>query len=232
MRQSDLQDARGLRLFQSMSEKSFETMMQAAFDQSFPAHVELLREGEAPDFLYVVVDGCVELYARSNERESTTAMVQPVNAFILAAVLRDAVALMSARTLQRSRMLMIPAASIRQAVDDDAAFARAVVIELADTYRSVIKEHKSLKLRTAVERLANRLLCFDRDQGGGGRIELPYDKRTLASLLAMTPENLSRAFNTLGPYGVKVRGATILITDRQALTVLAKPNPLIDDPQT
>lgn len=231
MRQSDLQDARGLRLFQSMGNESFETMMQAAFDQSFPAHVELLREGETPDFLYVVVDGCVELYARSNERESTTAMVHPVGAFILAAVLRDAVALMSARTLQRSRVLMIPAASVRQAMADDPAFARAVVVDLADTYRCVIKEHKNLKLRTAVERLANRLLCFDRDQGGTGEITLPYDKRTLASLLAMTPENLSRAFNTLGPYGVRVKGANILLADRKALTILAKPNPLIDDPK-
>ena len=63
-------------------------------------------------------------------------------------------------------------------------------------------------------------------------LELPQDKRTLASLLGMTPENLSRAFNTLKPYGVVVRGNKISLDDLEALTTLAKPNPLIDDRDT
>ena len=45
----------------------------------------------------------------------------------------------------------------------------------------------------------------------------------------MSAENLSRAFNTLKPYGVEVDGMTIHLTDFAALEVLAKPNPLIDD---
>lgn len=213
-----------------MDESTFEAMMLAAFFQTFPAHVELIREGDRADFLYVVVDGCVELFARSNGRESTTAMVHPVNAFILAAALKDAVYLMSARTLQRSKVLMIPSENVREAFEQDAAFARAIVDDLASSYRSVIKDYKELKLRTAVERLANQLLRFERQQGRDGEFELPYDKRTLASLLAMSPENLSRAFNTLRPYGVKVEGTKISISDHKDLTVLAKPNPLIDDP--
>jgi CRP/FNR family transcriptional activator FtrB len=48
----------------------------------------------------------------------------------------------------------------------------------------------------------------------------------------MTPENLSRAFNTLKPYGVEVDGTRIKLTDLQALETLAKPNPLIDDRRT
>lgn len=230
MRSSDLPEIRALRLFESMDESTFEAMMLAAFFQTFPAHVELIREGDSADFLYVVVEGCVELFAHSNGRESTTAMVHPVNAFILAAALKDAVFLMSGRTLQRSKVLMIPSENVREAFNQDAAFARAIVDDLAGSYRKVIKEYKELKLRTAVERLANQLLRFEHKQGKRGEVELPYDKRTLASLLAMTPENLSRAFNTLKPYGVEVDGTRILISDRPKLIVLAKPNPLIDDP--
>ena len=58
---------------------------------------------------------------------------------------------------------------------------------------------------------------------------MPYDKRTLASLLGMTPENLSRAFGTLKPYGVVVDGARVTLTDLDGLSGLAKPNPLIDE---
>lgn len=136
---------------------------------------------------------------------------------------------MSARTLGRAKVLLIPSQDVTQAFREDGAFARAIVVELANCYRGVVKEHKALKLRTAVERLANRLLRYHRDQGGNGPFDLPYDKRTLASLLGMTPEHLSRAFNTLRPYGVEVNGGTITLTDVPSLELLAKPNPLIDD---
>jgi CRP/FNR family transcriptional activator FtrB len=60
--------------------------------------------------------------------------------------------------------------------------------------------------------------------------ELPFDKRTLASLLGMTAENLSRAFATLRPYGVVVNGGKITLTDASNLVRLAKPAPLMDGP--
>ena len=229
MRSSDLPLVRALPLFESMSEAHFEILMRAAYLQTFPAQLDLITEGDPADFLYVVTEGSVELYARSNGRETTIDVVYPVRTFILAAVIKDAVYLMSARTLQRSKLLLIPAPDVIAAFQQDGAFARAIVAELADRYRGVIKKHKDLKLRTAVERLANRLLRYHRDQGATGTLELPIDKRTLASLLGMTPENLSRAFNTLRPYGVEVDGAAIRLTDVKALEGLAKPNPLIDD---
>jgi len=215
-----------------MSEESFESLMQAAYLQNFPAHLDLISEGDPADFLYIVIEGCVELFARSNGREATMAMVQPVGTFILAAVLKDAVYLMSARTDQKSKILLIPSENVREAFERDDFFARAIVQELAVCYRGVVKEHKDIKLRSGVERLANRLLRYHREQGEAGTIELPYDKRTIASLLGMTPENLSRAFNTLKPYGVDVDGATIRLGDLPSLARLARPNPLIDEPAT
>ena len=206
--------------------------MQAAYLKLFPAKLELISEGTPADFLYIVIEGCVELFARSNGHESTMGMVCPVGSFILTAVLKDAVYLMSARTCMRSKVLMVPSGNIRDIFQKDEVFARAIVVELANCYRSVVKEHKDIKLRTAVERLANRLLRYHNDQGSSGSLELPYDKRTLASLLGMTPENLSRAFNTLRPYGVTVDNMTIGLNDVGALETLAKPNVLIDDRKT
>lgn len=55
------------------------------------------------------------------------------------------------------------------------------------------------------------------------------EKRRLASFLGMTPENLSRAFKGLEPYGVKVSGNRITISDVADLARFAKPNPFIDD---
>ncbi|MCB1426855.1 MAG: cyclic nucleotide-binding domain-containing protein, partial [Notoacmeibacter sp.] len=97
MRSSDIPEIRSLRLFESMSDSAFESLMQAAYLQTFPAQLDLIREGDPADFLYVLTEGCVEMYARTGQRETTMGMVWPVGAFILAAVLKDAVNLMSAR---------------------------------------------------------------------------------------------------------------------------------------
>lgn len=229
MRATDLPEIRNLELFNSMGEDNFSDLMKAAYYQTFPAGMQLITEGDMADFLFVVVEGCVELYANANGREATMSMVRPVGTFILAAVIKDAVYLMSARTCAKSRVLMIPAQNVREAFAVDDAFARAIVQELAGCYRGVVKDHKDQKLRTAVERLANRLLKYHKDQGETGFVDLPYDKKTVASLLGMTPENLSRAFGTLKSYGVEVDGAKVALSDLKGLTTLAKPNPLIDD---
>lgn len=229
MRSEDLPTVRALELFAAMSEESFDLLMQAAFLQWFPPQVTLIEEGGPADFLHVVVDGAVEMVARGNDRETTMAIMEPVSTFILAAVLRDAVYLMTARTLERSRILMIPAESIREAMARDPSFTGAIVWELAGAFRGAVKSLKSQKLRTGVERLANWLLVAHQEQGGGGTVRLAFDKRTLAALLGMTPENLSRAFATLRAYGVEVSGRDIAVTQPEDLRQLAKPDPLIDD---
>ncbi|MEZ5669665.1 MAG: cyclic nucleotide-binding domain-containing protein [Alphaproteobacteria bacterium] len=230
MRDEDLRSVRGLRLFADMADAHFADLMRVAYLQSFPPQVQLIAEGEPADFLHVVVAGAVELFACANNRETTMATVRPVSTFILAAVLKDAAYLMSARTLEKSRVLLIPSDNIRAVMDVDPAFNRAIIVELASCYRAVVKAQKDLKLRTGVERLANYLLRHHAAQGGNGTVALQIEKRVLAGQLGMTPENLSRAFGTLKPYGVEVDGAQITLTALADLEGLAKPNPLIDDP--
>lgn len=229
MRSEELPVVRHLALFSDMGETQFARLMQAAYLQIFPPQVQLISEGDPADFLYVVVDGCVELFARANGRETTMALVRPVSTFILAAVIKDAAYLMSARTIEKSRVLMIPSQDIRDAFQQDAAFARSIVVELASCYRGVVKGQKNLKLRTGTERLANMLLRAHGDQGSAGRATLHCDKKTLAALLGMTPENLSRAFAALKPYGVEVNGSEIQLSRVEDLEALAMPTPLIDD---
>lgn len=232
MRLGDLERIRALPLFATMRNDSFERLAEASFLQRFPAAVELLREGDPADFLYVVVDGAVELHASANGRETTMMIARPVSTFILAAVLRDAVYLMSARTIEASRLLMVPGESVRGMIAADAAFAAAMIDELARAFRRVVKLAKNQKLRTGVERLGNYLLRLHAELGEPLELTLPIEKRMLASLLGMTPENLSRAFATLRPYGVQVDGSKVRLDKIDDLRILAKPTPLIDDPLT
>lgn len=222
-------EVRALELFSEMDAAHFRSLMRAAYVQNFPPQIELITEGEPSDFLHVLLSGSVDLFANWNGRETSLATVRPVSTFILAATIRDAPYLMSARTLEKSRIVLIPSQDVRAIFAEDGSFSRAIVTELAQCYRSVVKAQKDLKLRSSLERLANYLLREQKRAGGGTVLELDFEKRRLASVLGMTPENLSRAFKGLLPYGVTVEGTRIQIGDQADLERFAKPNPLIDD---
>ena len=228
MRPSDWQQVRALPLFSGMSEANFNELVAPAFLQRFPQHMTLITEGALPDFLHIVIEGSVELYGAHDHHETTLDIVRPVTTFILAAVVRDEIYLKSARTLVPSQILMIPAQTVRDIFDRDHIFARAIVNELADRYRSVVRSLKNEKLRTSAERLANWILRADAQQGNQHNIELAFEKRTLASSLGMTPENLSRNLALLAKYGVRSSGRDIIVEDTKALERFAKPNALID----
>lgn len=232
MRAEDIAEMRSLPLFEGVAPERVAAMLKVSFLQRFPAHVELVREGEPADFLHVIVDGQVEVFSAYRDRETTVSVLGPGNSFILAAILLDKVYLKSARALSSSRILMIPAEVVRRYFAEDAAFARALALELAVAYRGVVKELKNQKLRSSLERLANWLLIRHEETGGIGRFDLPFDKKVLASRLGMAPEVLSRSFAALAPYRVVVQGPSIQLNDIEALRKLARPSDTIDNPAT
>jgi len=220
---------RQLDLFSSLAEETYTGLLQGAYLQTIPPHVQLITEGDSADFLYIITEGLVELFAGSNGRETTLKLAGTSSTFILAAVLKDAVYLASARTIQKSQLLLIPAANVRDAVEDDVEFSQSMVQELASDYRGLMKALKGHKLRSTTERLANYLLQQKQAQETASQITLPHDKKTLASLLGMTPENLSRAFGGLNKYGVEVNAREVRINSLEELEKFARPSPFIDD---
>lgn len=229
LRTKDTDRIRDLAFFRTASDEIFDEAVSGAFLQRFPAGTTLLMEGDTVDFLYVLLDGAVELGAGWKSRDSTLAILKPVSTFILAAVVLDSDALMSAVTLERSELLMIPGESLRRAMKSDPNFGFAVSQELAGCYRGLVRSIKNHKLRDSTERLANYLLTQRARQGDNDTITLPHEKRVLASLLGMTPENLSRAFSKLSAQGVAVDGAKVRFDKVQALERYARPSPLIDN---
>ncbi|MFO1035337.1 MAG: cyclic nucleotide-binding domain-containing protein [Geminicoccaceae bacterium] len=230
VRTDEAEEMQRLPLFAGVAPEHVAAMLRGAFLQRFPAGVELAREGEPVDFLHVVVDGQVEIFARYRDRETTVAVIGAGHSFIVAAVVLDRVYLKSARSLVPSRVLLIPAEAVRAAFAEDAAFARALALELAEAYRRLAKELKNQKLRTGLERLAAWLLLRNAETGGAGSFQLPFDKRILASRLGMAPEVLSRSLATLRAYGVTVEGPLVRLDDLPSLERLALLSPTIDDP--
>lgn len=207
-----------------MQETQRDRIFSGSFLQVFPPQLVLFEIGQQADFLHVLVDGLVELYASSAGRDTTMRIVEPVTSFIQAAVITDMPYLMSARTLAPSRIMLVPAALMREVVKEDTALMQATMRELSVAYRDMVRALVDMKLRQSAERLGNLILTHERRQGGSGKVRLRAEKRLLASLLGMTPENLSRAFAILGNHGLQVDGPELTIVDRAALESYSKPD--------
>lgn len=230
MRSAEKPEIAALPLFASMDPEKRDRVFAASFLQVFPPALTLFEVGQKPDFLHIVVDGLVELVTRNEDRETTMAIVRPVRSFILAASYTDQPYLMAARTLAPSRILMVPSQLIREGIDQDGALMRGAMRELATGYRYFVRSLTDMKLRQSVERLGNYVLRESNERGGADRFEIPIEKRTLASLLGMTPENLSRALSALSVHGVTVSGSVVRIVDRTKLEAFARPDPFMDVP--
>ena len=223
---------KSLPLFSEMKPENLDNLLKTALLQQFPAQVILIHEGEAADFLHVLLDGLIEIFTEQDGEEWGISLINPISTFILAAVVSDQPYLNSARTLSASRVLLIPTESVRTVFEQDIAFARIVARELAFAYRSTVKKLKGHMARSIVQRLANWILAEAKRDPSQATIVVPFDRGTLASHIGTTRENLSRSLATLTEHGVRIRGREIVIDSKELLDAFAHPQRLIDDPMS
>ncbi|MDD3448648.1 MAG: helix-turn-helix domain-containing protein [Gammaproteobacteria bacterium] len=220
---------RRLELFQSLPESGLARLTRNAITLNLPRAADLFEQGEEPEFLHVLLDGGVQLLGGATDgRETVVEVVRPVDCFILAAVLSSEPYLMTARTLEPTRVLLIPATELRQQLAEDPQLALTLLATLSKQYRDMVRNIKNLKLRTAVQRLGCYLVSEFGNAAAGTEVRLHVDKKLLASHLGMTPETLSRAFNALRSHGATVHGGRVTLTDPAALRALCQPDSLID----
>jgi len=225
----ELMDAfHSITLFQGISSEALDRLAAMSFLQDFPADVVLAEQSEVPDFLYGVVTGSVAATANYRSGSDTTCVTMAGDCISTSAVVLDMPLLSSLRTVDASRVLLIPASLVRELIASDLVFAGAIAQKTALGARLVVRELHNQKLRTSTERLANWVLRMADEASDEQELPLPYQKRLLASLLGMTPENLSRTIAGLEPHGVVFRGRTIHVRDLSALKRMACPTPLID----
>lgn len=205
-----------LPLFKGLEKEALEPLLKGATLESVPPKTVLLREGEMPDSLYVLIEGLVQLYTVDSGRESTVLILRPVTCFITAAVVRNDVILTSARTVQTSRLLRLDAKAVRATIEQDGGFSKAIIEDLSLNYRNSVRELKNMRAKSAFERLIAWVLAMAA-QSGSSQIEIPYDKALLAARLGMAAETLSRDLARLADLGVSVRGRKLRIENLERL---------------
>ncbi len=207
-------------LFSKLSEQHLASLAGAASLRLAPPRSVLFSEGDRLTNFYTLMQGTVELYSELGGRRFTVAVVRPVRPLALPAMLAERNPL-SARMLEPSRLIVVPAKLVVKLLGRDPGFACAVAHELASECHEIIEDFRSHRLQSTIERVAHWLLRCDDSSGRTGRFMIPCDKRVLASYLGMAPEHLSRSFSALASAGVVVKGRRITLTDRAALAAAA-----------
>lgn len=218
MNDADLEQLRANRLFSEMSESARESLFEDVLVLDMQTGTTLFRQGEDARFMHVVLSGRVALLGKFEDKGETVVEFFDVDdVFIVPAVILAAPYLMSARTVENSRIVMVPAQRFRDMLERDHALAVAGARELSHHWRLLIRQVKDLKLRSAPQRLGSYLLGMADTEALRASIELPEPRGLLARRLGMTPENLSRAFARLRELSVTARGRKIELGDVPAL---------------
>lgn len=222
---------RQLRLFANMSGQELKGLLATSTVAEVPPQYGIFEEGKAADFLHIVLEGTVELFGRCGSREATIDIMRSGDSFILAAVVKNAPYLMSARAMRASRILQVPAGSFRACMRRDQALALAASTELSRAFRTKVRQLRSQKLRSAQMRVASYLMVECKNADRPTRVFLTMTKKTLASLLGLEPESLSRVFASLEPYGVEVDDNKIFVREPAKLRALAMHDDALDLPE-
>jgi CRP/FNR family transcriptional regulator, transcriptional activator FtrB len=222
-------DLRKAPIFESLPEPALRELLEHAAQVRLGPGAHLFEQGERPTFLHVVLSGSAHLFGRSGGgREVLIDVVEPPELLIPAAVASGLPYLMTARVPEPSRFLLIQANAFRRAVAAEPALALALVKSLSDQFRRMVRHLKSLRLRSASERVGCYLLILARRQGSPNRVTLPLEKRLIASQLGLTRESFSRALSGLKTHGVSVRDDVVEIADGDRLARASGFDPAMD----
>ncbi|KIL98428.1 cAMP-binding protein [Paramagnetospirillum magnetotacticum MS-1] len=178
----------------------------------------IFRQGDAADALRVVLDGQVGLTGTvADGGETMVEILKSGEMFIAAAVLTEKPFLMSAVALQPSRILTLPGERFRRNVREKSDLAYIMLTSLSRHFRTLVREVKDLKLKSAAQRLALYLIGLTARREGSTIVRLPHSKSVIAARVGVRPETLSRAFGHLKSQGVVVDGNAVSIADIPAL---------------
>jgi CRP/FNR family transcriptional activator FtrB len=188
--------------------------------------VEVCRQGERADRLYVVLEGQVAASATAGNGISAVVEVIAAGGIIgLATLLARLPRLMNVRTINPCRLLTIEAQDLIALVEQEPSLASALLRAEAQEFRALVRQVCDLKLRTTAQRLGCYLLSLSTEKAANTTaLRLPFDKRLLAARLGCRQENLSRAFATLRGYGVETHGARVILHDVAKLREYAAPD--------
>ena len=177
------------------------------------------------DGLHIVLRGIVDLTHVDGDGECGVLLLAAKDLLLPATTLFREPALVSARALTTTKVLILDESATRSALRESTIFATNLMKAVSGQWRMAVRNILDLNCRSAAQRLGAFLLRIADLQAGSGTAVLPIPKRHLAVRLGMTAETLSRMLQVVANHGLYLRGRTIIVRDRRAIEEFCGPDP-------
>lgn len=179
----------------------------------------LFNQGDTPHGFYILTDGQVKLGFTSPQGvEKIIDIVTPGKSFGEAITFLERPAPVTAQATQLSAVILIPKKTLFAILQEDPTVSRRMLASLSARMHHLVASIESISLLSGTQRLIGYLLQLSSLAPIASTISLPSTKITIASLLNISPETLSRIMHKLTEAGlIAVHGKEIVIIDMEGL---------------
>ena len=214
---------RGVSLFQGLDANLFDELAMILTCQDFGKGETIFSEGDPGTGFYVVVTGKVKIFKVSIDgKEQILHIFGAGEPFAEAAVFAGSAFPAHAVPLEPSRVVFFPRREFLDLIQRQPRLAMNMLATLSLRLKKFSNLIEALSLKEVPGRLAAHLLYLSQAKHNGEVLQLDINKTQLASLLGTIPETLSRIISRMVREGIiESKGATVTLTNRQALEDLA-----------
>lgn len=175
----------------------------------------LFNRGDKAHGFYLQLEGQIKLGVTSPQGdEKVIGLIQPGESFGEAVLFLERSFPIYAQATLDSKVLLIARDVIFDILDNDVTVVRRMLAGISARNRQLVNDIESISLQNSSQRLIGYLLQISIDSPNPERVQLPANKLTIASMLNITPETLSRVMLRLNNAGlIEVNGKEIVITN-------------------
>jgi len=175
----------------------------------------LFNRGDKAHGFYLLLEGQIKLGIISPQGdEKVIGLIQPGQSFGEAVLFLERSFPIFAQATADSKVLLVTRDAIFDILDNDVTVVRRMLAGISARNRQLVNDIESISLQNSTQRLIGYLLQISAESPNPERVQLPANKLTIASLLNITPETLSRVMLRLQNAGlIEVNGKEIVITN-------------------
>jgi CRP-like cAMP-binding protein len=141
MRPSDQQLLKNTPLYRELGASVGERVFRRAVVQTVPKGAIVFCQGDMPEFVHMLLSGQVALVAEDEKLGPAVIEFFPAGEiFVAPATLLELPYLVSAKAIEESRILMLPADELRRLVATETVLAAALARALARHWRLLVKQ--------------------------------------------------------------------------------------------
>jgi CRP-like cAMP-binding protein len=184
-----------------------------------PRGTTLFSRGDKAHGFYLLLEGQVKLGVISPQGdEKIIGLIEAGHSFGEAVLFLERSFPIYGQVTVDAKVLLIARDAIFDILDNDVMVVRRMLAALSARNHQLISNIESISLQNSTQRLIGYLLQMSSESENPSLITLPASKLTIASMLNITPETLSRVMLRLDSAGlIKVHGKEITIIDVEGL---------------